>query len=98
MFGAVKAELILGVNDGFGVAVGVEGVAQFFELLAEFEIVVDLAVEDDPRAAVLIVNGLLAALQIDDGEAAHGHADRTIYVAAVLVGTAMPDRVVHPRE
>src|SRR5690349_23924087 len=35
---AVSAELIVSVNDGFGVAVGVERVAQLFELLAQLEI------------------------------------------------------------
>ena len=54
------------MNDGFSVAVGVKLVSQFFESLAEFEVVVDLAVEDNPGGAILIVNWLLAAFQIDD--------------------------------
>jgi len=86
------------VNDGFGVAVGVEGVAQFFQLLAQLEIVVDLAVEDDPRAAVLVVNRLRSAFEIDDREAAHSEADRAVDVKAVVVGTAMPDRVAHAQQ
>ncbi len=98
MFGAVSSKLIVSVDDRFRVAVGVERVAEFFEFLAEFEIVVDLAVEDDPRAAILIVDGLLAALQIDDGEASHRESDGTVDVKTVLVGTTMPDRLAHPRQ
>ena len=48
VFGTVSSELIVCVNDRFGVAVGVKGVAEFFELFAEFEVVVDFAVENDP--------------------------------------------------
>ena len=61
VFRAVSAVLIVGMNDRFGVAVGIKGVAEFFELLAELEIVVDLAVENYPGGAVLIVDGLLSA-------------------------------------
>src|SRR6185369_9052477 len=95
---AVSAELIVGVDDGFGVAVRVERVAQLFEFLAQLEIVVDLAVEDDPRAAIRVVNGLLAAFEIDDREAAHREAGGTVNVEAVFVGSAMANGVVHPRE
>src|SRR5215213_1162155 len=98
VFRAVSAELIVGVNDGFGVAVGVESVAQLFEFLAQLEVVVDLAVEDDPRATIRVVNWLLAALEVDDCEATHREAGRAVDVKAVLIGTAVTDGVVHPRQ
>src|SRR6185436_17533388 len=78
VFWTVSAKLVVGMNDGFGVAVGVERVAKVFQLLAQLEIVVDLAVEDDPRGSIPIVNGLLAALEIDDREAAHGQTHRAV--------------------
>ena len=48
MFGTINAKLIVGMNDRFGVAVGVEGVAEVLKLLAQLEIVIDLAIEHDP--------------------------------------------------
>ena len=99
VFGTVSSELIVSMNDRFGVAVGVEGVTELFQLLAQLEIVVDLAVENDPGAAIVIVNQLLTTLQVDDREAAHRHSDRAVDVETILVRTAMPeDRVVHPRQ
>ncbi len=95
VFRTVSAVLIVSVNDRFGVAVGVEGVTEFFEFLAQFEIVVDLAVENDPGGAILVVDGLLPAFQVDDGEAAHGEADRAVDVKTVVVRPAMADRLVH---
>ncbi len=95
MFRTVSAILIVSMDDRFGVAVGVEGVSEFFELLAQLEIVVDLAVKNDPRRAILIVNRLLPALEIDDREAAHCQADGSVDIEAVFVRAAMPDRFIH---
>src|SRR5205085_526446 len=98
VFWTVCAELIVSVNDGFGVAVGVKGMAQFFQLRPQFEIVVDLAVENDPRAAVLVVNRLRSAFEIDDCEAAHSETDGAVEVEAIVVGTTMTNRIAHSRQ
>ena len=50
------------MNNGFGIAIGVKSVAQLFQLFAQLAIVINLAVEYDPRGAILIMNWLLAAL------------------------------------
>ena len=50
----VLAPLLVGVDDGLGVGVGVERVAVGDELGAQLAVVVDLAVEDDPDRAVLV--------------------------------------------
>src|SRR6185437_3250774 len=86
------------MNDGFGVAVGIERVAQLFEFLAQFEIVVDLAVEDDPRAAICVVNWLLAAFEVDDRETTHRETGGTVDVEAVFVRSAVTNGVVHARQ
>src|SRR6266550_2468937 len=94
-FGAIT---IVSMDDRFGVAVGVKGVAKFFQLLPQLEIVVDLAVEDYPRCLILIMNRLLTAFEIDDRETAHSQSHRTANVKAVFVGTAMPYRRAHSRQ
>jgi len=46
--------------------VGFEDVAAGDELLAQLEVVVDLAVEEDLERAVLVADGLPAAFEVDD--------------------------------
>ena len=66
------------------------------ELRRELPIVVDLAVVDDGDRAVLVVDRLLAAGDVDDGEPPHREADAGLEVKAVAIGPAMGDCVVHP--
>src|SRR6185369_10439411 len=92
----ISAKLIVRVHNRFGVAVGVESVAQLLEFFAQLEIVVDLAVEDDPRAAILIVDGLLSALEVNDGQAAHRQTNGAVHVETVFIRAAMTDSFIHP--
>src|ERR1700720_780005 len=71
MFGTVGAVLVPGMNDRFRVAVGIKLMAELLELIAQFAVVVNLAVEDNPGSAVLIMNWLLATFQVNDREPAH---------------------------
>ena len=57
--------------------------------------VVDLAVEDDDDAAVLVVERLLAAREVDDRQPAMTEADAGLEMKAVAVRTAMLVREVH---
>ena len=52
---------LVGQDDGLRIAVGVELMPEFFQSLAQLPIVVDFAVEDYPRRAVLVANRLLTA-------------------------------------
>src|SRR6185369_6181709 len=61
-------------------------------------IVVDLAIENDPRTAIGIVDWLLPALQVDDGEAAHRHPNGSVDIKTVFVRPAMTNVVVHARQ
>ena len=49
-------------------------VAAALELLAQILEVVDLTVEDDTDGFVLVVDGLVAADDVDDRQAAHAQA------------------------
>jgi len=55
-----------GVDDDFGVAAGMEDVAERLQFRDEFLVVVDFAVEDDTDAVVFVVQRLLASGQIDN--------------------------------
>ena len=52
-----------------------EGVAGGLELGAQLAVVVDLAVVDEPDGLVLVGDGLVAAVAVDDAQAAVAEAD-----------------------
>src|SRR5208282_1713026 len=80
------------VHDRLGVASGAEAVAARAQLAAERLEIVDLAVEHDGDAAVLVVERLRAARDIDDGEPAMAEAQARLEVIAGAVGTAVAER------
>ena len=92
---AGRAPLLPGVEDDLGVAVGAELVAQAPQLLHQFAEIVDLAVVADAKIAVGAEHGLLAAGQVDDGQAPVGQAQPRLRVQAALVGTAVELGLVH---
>jgi hypothetical protein len=68
--------------------VGNEGIAKRL-------VVIDLAVEDDPSAAVFIRDGLMPGAQIDDAEPAHAEAATAIDINAFVVGATMANLITH---
>src|SRR6266478_1001133 len=98
MFGTVGAVLIVSVNDCFGVAVGIKGVAQLLKLVAELAIVVDFAVENNPGGAVLVMNWLRATGEVDDGQPPHPQAYGAVEIEAVVIGSTVTHGVCHARQ
>src|SRR5438128_9366964 len=96
MPGTVGAVLIVSMNDGFCVAVCIKGVAKLLQLFAKFAVVIDLAIENNPGSAILIVDRLLAAFHIDDRQPSHAQAHTLVEVEAVIIRAAMFYRVAHP--
>ena len=92
---AIGAVFVIETNDGLGVRLCVEFMPAFEQALAQFLIVVDLAVEDEPLRFVLIVQRLLPASEVDDRQPTHGEADILADVKTVLVRPAMDDGAVH---
>ena len=70
----VCAPLLVGVDKYFRIAVGGEAVPPRLKLGAQSRVVEDLSVLGHPHAAVLVAQGLVAAGEIDDGEAARARA------------------------
>jgi hypothetical protein len=98
MLWTIGAVFVVSMDDGFGVAVGVELVTEFLELLSQFEIVVDLAVVDDPGGSILIVNWLMTAGDVDDGKTAHPEPGRAIEIETIVVWATMTDGGAHARQ
>src|SRR5581483_1762313 len=83
------------MHQRFGIAVGDETMAARNQVLPQFLVIVDLAVEYHPNGAVLVRDRLVAGAQIDDAEAAHADAARPVYMKAFIVGAAMANAVAH---
>jgi hypothetical protein len=84
------------VEDDFGVAMGVERVAEGFELLANLDVVVDFAIKDDDVVVIVGVDGLIAAGEVNNFEAGRAEAAAEGLVDALLIGAAMEQRVSCP--
>src|SRR5260370_30045967 len=75
-----------------------EAMALFRQFIGQRLEVVDFAVERDRYAAVLVEQRLMAAGDIDDGEATMTEADSRREVKAAAVGAAMGNAVGHASE
>jgi hypothetical protein len=65
------------------------------EPVAEFPVIIDLSVEDDPGASVLVRNRLMTRFKIDNAEAAYAKGATTAQVISVVIGTAMTNLIAH---
>ena len=86
------------MDDYLGVAAGAKLMAQRGEFLHQALKVVDLAVEDDADAVVLVVHGLVASGEVDDGKSAMGQPDTWLDMQAGTVGSPVLQPVVHGRQ
>ena len=86
------------MDDDLRVAAGVKGMSQCLQLGNKGLIVVDLAVEDHDDGSILVVERLLARLEIDDREppVAECHSGSEMLAAPVRSPVALG--VVHPPE
>jgi hypothetical protein len=91
LLNAVVAVFLIGVENGFGVGTGPEGVAGSLQSFCQVPIVVDLAVEDDSRRAVLVEDRLPAAAQVDDTEPPVAKPHPALHEIARVVGPAMSE-------
>jgi hypothetical protein len=86
------------VHDYFRVGTSLEPVALRQQFFSELDKVIDLAIEDDLDAAVLVGLGLPATIEVDDAETPVGERDGAANVEAVTVRSPMADSFVHPLE
>ncbi len=92
---AVGAPFLVGVDDCFGVGSRAEGMAARLELAPQAGVVVDLAIEHDPHAAVFVRERLRPGAQIHDAQALVGEHGPGIGVQAGGVGSAVAQDVAH---
>ena len=87
--------LLKGVEQHLAVRGGRELVSQTLELLFQLLIIIYFAVIGEYQITVLIVDRLVAVLEVDDGQSAKAHRDVVIHIYAVRIGTAVGDDLCH---
>src|SRR5262249_46296498 len=67
---------------------------------SQLEIVVDLAIEDDPHRPVFVGHRLMTGTEVDDGQTPHRHPEssRAADVGPLVVWPAVPNHRRHPSE
>jgi hypothetical protein len=74
------------VDKDFRVRSGFEVMALFNQALAKLEIIINLAVEDNPNRTVLVAKRLTAALQVNDAQAAVSQSNVTFKLKSLPIG------------
>ena len=98
MLDAAFTPLLIGPQEDFGVRSGAEPIPEIGQLPAQLRMVVDLAVEDDPRGGIVIGQRLMATLDVDDREPSHRQADAALDDGPRVVRPAVGERVAHAVE
>ena len=95
---ANRALFVVEPEDGLSVRVSVEMMAPLFQTSAQFLIVIDLAVVNDPFRLVGIMYWLLPAGEVNDREPSHRQTYAVLDIETVLIGPSVLDRAVHAPE
>ena len=91
----VRAPLLVGVGEDFGVAVRREAMAERGELVLELRVVEDLAVLHHPVATALVGQRLIATGEIDDGEPRIDHPELAVEIESRPVRPTVPQLAGH---
>src|SRR5262249_15142827 len=92
---AARSEILVKVDDRFRITGRLEDVATALQVAVEVLIVVNLAVEDDPDAPVLVRDRLEAIIEVDDAETAHADGDAVADVDTFIVGPTVRHDAAH---
>src|SRR5437899_2496671 len=71
MVNTIRTVVLIEVHDHLSVTVCIELVTASFQLVSEFGEIVDFAIENDPDAAIFVVDGLMPGRQIDNAKPPH---------------------------
>ena len=92
---AFIAILLVGVENGFGVAAAVITMPGALQFGPQIGMIEDFAVVGDPQRAVLVGHRLGAGRQVNDAQAAVAESHAIVFVEAVTVRAAVADDVGH---
>ena len=93
--GQLLAPLLIAMEQNLGIGFGGKGMARRHQLGAQVLEIVNLTVKNHDQIAVLIEHGLLAALQVNDGQPAVAQGHLIVHIIALAVRAAVGDQVRH---
>src|SRR5262249_32437693 len=93
---AIRAVVLVGVQDRLGVALRAEGGAARHQLVAQLDVIEYFAVEGDPEVAIRGGERLSSAGEIDDRKPAVPEGRAAVVVDAAVVRPAVAHRLDHP--
>src|SRR5579872_5516602 len=91
-------KLLIEVKDGLRVAARAILMSLRFEISAQFLVVVDFAVINNPDGALFIADRLMPALHINDAKPPHSQADILGDVTAIVIRTAVGNAPIHSHQ
>ena len=89
------APFLIAVQQDFGIRLGGKGMPGRQQFGAQVLVVVDFAVVNDDKVAVLVVHRLAAAFKVDDRKPAVAQRDLIVNKIALAVGAAVGNQVGH---
>ena len=92
---AVRALLLVQVDDGFAIGMSLEIVAALQQPLAQFAVVINLAVENQGDVPGFVGERLVAGLKVDDAQPPDGQRDVRQLKSSAAVRSAMEDASCH---
>ena len=95
VFHTTPSVLLVQMDDCLRIAMGPEIVPPRLQAAAQLSIVVDFAVEHDADGVVFVADRLLAGVQVDNAETAHGQPDVSGNEETVVIGPAVTNALVH---
>jgi hypothetical protein len=99
MIDAIIPELLICVDDRFGIGIAAEDMPFCDEHIPEFTEVINLAVEGDPDSAVFVGHRLMSGRgKIDDAESSLSKCRGAIGVDPCIIRSPVHEPIAHPRQ
>ena len=91
----IITKLFIRMNNGLGIAIGVEVMPALLKFFAKFKVVIDFSIEDDENALIFVKNGLMATSQVNNREATHTQGNSIAYPGSLVVWSAVANDLAH---
>jgi hypothetical protein len=69
--------------------------SSLLEFVLQLGIIVDFPIEDNDDALIFVENGLMAASEVDNGEAAHTQRNSLPYPGPLIIWPTVTDDMAH---
>jgi hypothetical protein len=92
----IFTEVFIQVGDALSIRISGKGMPALQQFVAEFPVIVDLAIEDDGNRTVLVVDRLPPAVDVNDRQTSHAKPDLVVKEKPVIVWPSPANKRTHP--